>query len=124
MSRSYEMVIDITGFKKSQEKTIAQTAVMAAALSDHEWDAYVENCIRVTGQTSLCGGESEEEYAAKVAKAVWKANDGRFCQVCVKATYLEELPFDEYTFDRQDFKKMMVKSPRSRRGARRRVAHR
>jgi len=43
------------------------------------------------GTSSLCGGESEEEFAERLSQAVWKANQG-YCHVEVQATYLDVDP--------------------------------
>ena len=48
------------------------------------------------------GGESEEEFAARVTHAVWKANGG-YCEVEVTATYLEELPYTTHELDEDDY---------------------
>jgi hypothetical protein len=37
--------------------------------------------------------------------AIWDANGG-FCLVDVRAVYLEELPYESYTYDEDDFKTM------------------
>jgi hypothetical protein len=58
-----------------------------------------------TAQGDLCGGEQEHEFAKRLAMAIWEANGG-FCLVDVRAVYLEELPYESYTYDEDDFKTM------------------
>lgn len=36
---------------------------------------------------------------------VWRAN-GKFCDVSVHATYLEDLPSETYSFDEADFERL------------------
>lgn len=48
------------------------------------------------GDSSLCGGESEEEFADRISEAIWEANGGAYCMVHVMATYLENLPCDNH----------------------------
>ena len=58
-----------------------------------------------TAQGSLCGGEQEHEFANRLLRGIWRANGG-YCYVEVHATYLENLPYESYTFDEDDFKFM------------------
>ncbi len=51
----------------------------------------------------------------RLAMAVFKANGGP-CEIEVNATYLEELPYESYRFDRDEYRKMF-KKPRKRRSA-------
>lgn len=102
MSRSYDMAIEIAGIKKEKKE-----AVKAAV--EKEWNVEIfhfdgRNAF-ASGQGSLCGGESEEEFSQRMAKAVWKAN-GRYCEVTVKATYLDELPYETYFFGPKDYKRI------------------
>lgn len=48
----------------------------------------------------LCGGESEEEFSERISKAVWDIA-GKFVPIDIRATYLEELPFQTYKFDKK-----------------------
>ena len=58
---------------------------------------------------ALCGGEREEEFAGRIAGAVWEANGG-YCQVTVRATYLEALPCGSHVRDERDFEAWKDKS--------------
>ena len=51
---------------------------------------------------ALCGGETEEGFADRIAQAVWEANGG-YCQVTVRATYLEPPPCEEHVRDERHF---------------------
>ena len=54
------------------------------------------------GESSLGGGTSEEEFAESLAHAIWKANAG-FCSIRVIATYLEDLPYEDYDFEEDEY---------------------
>ena len=101
MSRSYEMAIEISGIKKERRKNI-QKAVQ------REWNIEVfdfgNRDAFASGEGNLSGGESEEGFAERVARTIWQAN-GAYCQVAVKATYLEELPFETYSFDQKTYQR-------------------
>jgi len=63
------------------------------------------NKLVATAQGSLCLGEKEQEFADRLVRAIWKANGG-YCYVEVHATYLENLPYDTYTYGEDDSKFM------------------
>lgn len=109
MSRFYEMSLQISGFRKNRKSAIEQ------ACSD-EWDFREEDffagtrdqtlCLEVSSTGNLSGGEGEDEFASRIAKAIWKAN-GAFCPIVVDATYLEELPYERYSMGEQEYTKAM-----------------
>ena len=110
MSRFYEMTVTLRGVRPGRLEV-----VKAAALEEWDFDgAWFELVdddmnpagVQSSGRGSLCGGESEDEFALRLAKAIWKAN-GEFCQVEVTAIYLEELPFERYCFSEDDFDRIM-----------------
>jgi hypothetical protein len=55
-----------------------------------------------TGQGNLCAGESEDAFARRVRDAIWTAN-GKFCDIEVCCTYMENLPHEDYAFDEDDY---------------------
>ena len=102
MSRSYEMAIEVTGItwgRKKQVKDAVRSEWNAETIYGRGRDAFI------AGEGSLSGGESEEEFSRRLARAVWKANKG-YCEVLVKATSLENLPYETYYFGRGDYKKI------------------
>jgi len=56
------------------------------------------------GEGCLCGGEAEDEFADRLTAAIWEAH-GKYCDVEVSATYLEELPTETYIKDVDDYKR-------------------
>ena len=62
--------------------------------------------LSVAGDGYLAGGISEEEMADAIIKAVWEAN-GAYCRVTVSATYMENLPHESYSYDRDKYNEEM-----------------
>ena len=113
MSRLYEMAVTVSEFNPEKEEAIKDAAENEWDFEDNDWqeDPYAErdnDSLFNYGQSSLCGGEGEEEFTDRISKAIWKAN-GAFCPVLVRATYLEELPYEEYTANEDDYKRLMGK---------------
>ena len=107
MSRYYEMMVTISDFAADKQ------AVVEAAAND-EWDftdcSEGNGLIMLTGKESLCGGESEAEFAERITKAIWQAN-GQFCEVEVCATYLENPPYETYHLDEDDYEMLQRVAP-------------
>ena len=109
MSRFYGMNVTVSGHSKLKAKEIV------AALAE-EWPSLqegLENCLKADddelsayGEDRLCGGESEDEFSARVAKAVWTAN-GKYCRVVVRCTYLEDIPCERYAFEEDSYAEIM-----------------
>ena len=115
MSRHYEMTITIGNFKPARKK-----AIIKACRND--WEFEDENCsdasgtLTCFGQSFLGDGMSEEEFADHVAGRIWEANGG-FCNVLVRATYLEDLPYEEYERRLQDYRKWLWRKKENRLGS-------
>ena len=96
MSRSYEMVVEVAGFFQPRKDAIKEAF-------DDIWDLEDEVSILegkgmiLSGKSSLCGGEGDDEFALRAAIALRKANGGP-CSVEVRAYYLEEIPYEFYSF--------------------------
>jgi hypothetical protein len=105
MSRYYEMSVEIRGYNNSYK-----TNIVSAAEEEWNFDNWYEheNYLNASGQSNLCGGEGEDEFATRLAKAIWKANGG-FCNVEIIATYLEDLPYENYTFDEDEYNRLNKK---------------
>ena len=110
MSRWYEMNVRIVGFDTSKEHDIQDAAGEEWNFDDYNWHTHKPEKGPITmsggGQSSLCGGESEDEFSKRFIEAVWKANKG-YCVVEVNATYLEDLPSEFYTFDEDDYQRFI-----------------
>jgi hypothetical protein len=107
MSRLYSMQIMVHNFNTEKEEKIEE-AVREIWNVDDSWKDPDDSGITFYGESNLCGGESEEEFSERMAKKVWKANEG-YCEVNINATYLEELPYESYGFDEEEYEKLMKK---------------
>lgn len=110
MSRYYNMRVKIQKFDKSRHRKINEACA-------EEWpfdglDSYeIDDGTVLMGDAegNLGGGETEEDFADRIAGAVWKANQG-YCQVNVIATYLEDLPYEIHERRYQDYRKWKKKA--------------
>lgn len=107
MARYYEMTLEVQGIDPTKSEKIFD------AMREH-WTFERADCWMVgfgaaklggTGRSNLCGGESEEEFAWRITRAIWIAN-GAYCPVEVIATYLEELPYNSYQLDEGEYAKL------------------
>ena len=93
------MHVEIVGFGKSKQSAIEKAA-------KGEWNFEEPDLMRLDGklamvlegESNLCGGESDEEFAKRLTLAVWTAN-GKPCTVNVTAIFMEDLPREDYSFD-------------------------
>ena len=108
MSCSYDMTVRIRGVKRDRV-----VAVKEAAEREWAFDAwypldYPHNptSLASDGSGNLCGGETEEEFAERLAKAVWKANGG-YCEVEVRMLCLDCLPYETHVLDEDDYEDLV-----------------
>lgn len=111
MSRYYEMKLEIAGFDESRKEAIQQACFEEWSFEQSDWFCFERHtdgmrCMEATAQGNLCGGEDEGEFASRISKVIWKAN-GAFCPVTVNAVYMEDLPYESYTMDEDDYAKAM-----------------
>lgn len=98
MSRYYRMSFEITGYDNTKTEAIC-TAVSNA----YGIDMYPDHKeIYGSGEYTLAGGQTEEEYAQEATLLVWDAN-GKPCRVSIMQYYLEDPPCTlyEYTEDNE-----------------------
>ena len=110
MSRLYRMNVQVLGYDTEKAEAVVDAC-------NEEWDFDMEvpedsqahASLEGTGEGWLCGGESEEEFAQQLSKAVWKANGG-FCEVYIRCYDLENIPCESYEYDEETFKEMTSES--------------
>ena len=106
MSRYYEMTVYIKGFVPKRADAIIEAAQQEWDFDREDFDRFAvgttNKTLYCTGRSSLCGGESEKEFTLRLAKEIWRANGG-YCGVTVKATFLEELPYEEYSPGKDEY---------------------
>ncbi len=93
-----------------KEHDITKVDEIIAALQ--EWWDYepysTGDDLYLSGDGFLTGGLMEEEYAQQVAEKVWDIN-GSWCYVEVAATYLENLPYEIYCFEDEEYQEYLQK---------------
>ena len=107
MNRFYEMSVEVSGHDPAKASEIQSAAEQEWPLDDW-WFAGDDDAatMHASGQGSLCGGESEEEFTERLSLAIWRANGG-FCRVSVDATYLENLPYETHELDESDYARLI-----------------
>ncbi len=104
MSRYYTMAVTITGAARDRVDAVKQAAEAEWTFDDWLLD---DGVLTSPADGSLCGGETEEEFTERLAKAIWTANDG-YCRVEVRATYLDQMPFETHCLDEDDYRRLVV----------------
>lgn len=101
MSRYYSMTVTIKNPTNIE-------ATKEAAESEWNFSDWHENegCLIATEEGHLAGGESEEEFAARLSEAIWEANE-EYCEVEINCTYLEEIPCETYTFKEEEYQEYL-----------------
>ena len=99
MSRSYNMFVSIRDYNRERLDAIKDAGYEEWNLQNWEEGG---GLLTADENGSLAGGETEEEFADRLVKAIWQATGG-FCPIEVRATYLEELPHEDYCFDEESY---------------------
>ena len=104
MSRYYNMAVTITGAARDRIDAVKQAAETEWTFDD--WFLDDDGVLTASADDRLCGGETDDEFAQRLANAIWAANGG-YCRVEVNATYLEELPCETHCLDEDDYRSLM-----------------
>ena len=104
MSRNYDMTVEISGYDPAKVSEIQAAAKEQWPFDD--WWSSDDGDMQSSAQHSLSGGESEEEFTERLGVAIWQAN-GKFCDVSVDATFLENLPYEVHTLDEDDYERLI-----------------
>jgi len=97
MSRNYQMDVSIKLLDTERKEKVIDAARDEWPFEEF-WHDEDEHMLSSSGADFLYGGESEEDFSVRLAAAIWKANRG-YCEVIVRATCLEDLPYDGYLLD-------------------------
>ena len=105
MSQYYQMDLTVRGLKNKTEVTAVAKAI------DDLWNWEEDGMSSpdpskddgtleffITGRGNIYGGQEPEELHETIAAAVWEAIK-HFAEVNLRATYLEQIPYDEYDTD-------------------------
>lgn len=107
MSRAYAMSVRVNNPDPNRVRAIEDAAEEEWDFDDwHVHEMHDGEGLRLTasGESRLYRGESEEEFADRLAKAIWIAN-GAYCEIEVAATCLEYLPFETHHRRLDDYEK-------------------
>ena len=107
MSRAYGMEVAVREHRKNKVDAIFRAAKQEWHFKSQEKREVAGAMVLVLDYAEgyLCGGESEEEFADRLALAIWRANGG-YCEVTVHATYLEDQPMESHLRDEEDFERL------------------
>lgn len=111
MSRSYSIVVEIDDCRCDRVTAIKEAAEEQWPFEDWQFtdkgDPATLDHLWATADDQLTGGETERQFGERLARAIWRANEG-FCEVTVTATYLEDLPHECYFFERSEYDELMA----------------
>jgi hypothetical protein len=104
------MRVQITDFEEAGLSKIEKACLEEWPFEAEEFSVEIDakNVQTLTGNGigSFCGGEDEDEFSDRLAKAIWEAN-GKYCEVEVQALYLEELPYEHHVREEDDYERLM-----------------
>lgn len=98
------MTVTVEGYDPNLYCDVMIAAEEASAVEIQRYTIDKRTYLYGDGETSLSGGQTEQQYADAVAKAVWVANGGKYCHVKVTCCYLENPPM--YVMDQSKFDQM------------------
>lgn len=101
MSRYFLMSVEVRNANPARVHDIEISAKKEWPFEERNWYE-ADKLMTSYSESSLSGGESEDEFADRLTKAIWKANSG-YCQVLVYATCLDDLPINLYELKKDDF---------------------
>lgn len=115
MSRNYEMSVKVVGYNLKRDEAIEDAIVNEWDFESFEHYKNREGKMEMTSfaQGQLCGGETEQEFADRLAKAILKAN-GKPCYIEIGQTCLEDLPVETYFYDKEEYKALVGKAKSKR----------
>lgn len=108
MSRYYEMYIQVDDIPEDKVSEIIQSlqeewfsAIDIQSLTKKKTDtsAYLLSYFQ---EGSLCGGETEEEFVDRITYVAWNTCKC-FVPVEIRATCLDNLPYEDYELDEEDY---------------------
>lgn len=103
MSRYYRMSLTVEAYAPQHRETLQAALQECWGFGDfYEHEGTLSAC----AENWLCGGETENQFAERLARLVWQANDA-FCQVQVEAICLENLPCEEFAFDESSYRRLV-----------------
>lgn len=115
MSRWYRTKVTVTNPKAAHLSALADALYNEWGFSEKLESAREDengSHIELEGESTLCAGEGEEELAGRLAKAAWTAN-GEYCKVLVTTTFLDDLPYEIFSMEEDDYAEIMGGEPKA-----------
>lgn len=103
MSRMYTMNIEVHGVEQSECPALHETIQKEWGDDDPFYNAGTKN-YSTNGENALAGGESPDEFATRLAHAIWKKLE-RYVEVVVCSTLLEDLPYDTHILAEEAYRR-------------------
>ena len=110
MSRAYSMYVTITAFDDVTTPDIVEAVRREWPFGDPDVDRNDRGRpqkLSFCGNGGLAGGDTEEEFALRLSKAVWAAH-GDYCVVEVNATCLDDLPYNHHCLDEEEYEEIVA----------------
>ena len=107
MSRAYSMFVRITDAAADRIADVKEAAENVWPFCN--WHLH-EGMLTAAADGNLCGGEAEDEFSRLLGREIWAAN-GKFCSIEVAATCLENLPYETYSLDEDDYHRLAKGGP-------------
>ena len=117
MSLYYSIGISVRGANPERALDIKEAAEAEWPFDVDDWlpcgDPDDLTAFEVSATGELYAATTEQELAHRLIRAIWEANGG-YCQVDVSATRLEDMPYETYRLDRDDYERMVEKAEPNR----------
>ncbi len=111
MSLYYSIGISVQGANPVRATDIQEAAEAEWPFDADDWEPCGHpndlTAFQASATGNLCAVLTERELAHRLIRAVWVAN-GSYCEVGVSATRLEDMPYEDYRLDRDDFERMIA----------------
>jgi len=104
MSSWYKIEVSVNAFDLTKEDAIIEAARTAWDFDNVTKTDKNVKTLYISGESQV-GGEITD-YIGRFAKAIWKAN-GKYCDIDVQALCVEDLPFEDYSLDDEDYTRLM-----------------
>jgi len=96
MERDYELTVEIGGHDKNREKDVIKACMVEWNFREEDFSHHTapdgkSNILEASAVGILYEDEDKDEFAQRLSRAVWRANNGVLCHVEVRAMGLESM---------------------------------
>jgi len=103
MSRAYQIQVEVRRANLNRLAAINERCAAERFVDELTVDDGDNNSVMIGNAIgNLFAGETEEEFANELTRAIWKAN-GAFCDVTVRLLHLDDLPFNVIELGEDDY---------------------